>query len=53
MDLERLWQMKTDKLKSFLRLKGLRVAGRRQELVARAFIALENDVPIVQAAEEV
>ena len=45
--------MKTDELKSFLRLRGLRVTERKQELVVRAFIALENDVPIVPTAEEV
>ena len=52
MDVEQLKSMKVEELKSFLRLRGLHVAGKKNELVARAFVALENDVPIVQTAEE-
>ena len=52
MGVEQLRSMKVEELKSFLRLRGLRVAGKKNELVARAFVALENDVPIVQTAEE-
>ncbi len=45
--------MKVDQLKSFLRLRGLKVTGKKQELVARCFVAQENEVPIVKTAEEV
>ncbi len=46
-------QMKVEELKSFLRARGLRVTGRKQELIARVFVACENDVPVVKTAEEV
>ena len=39
--------------KSFLRLKGLKVTGWKQELVARAFSAVESDVQPIKTAEEV
>eukprot|EP00112_Aurelia_sp_Birch-Aquarium-sp1_P004894 Seg1553.4 transcript_id=Seg1553.4/GoldUCD/mRNA.D3Y31 product="hypothetical protein" protein_id=Seg1553.4/GoldUCD/D3Y31 len=45
--------MKVEELKNFLRLRGLKVGGRKQELVSRVFVAIENEVPIVQTAEEV
>ena len=53
MDLDMLSKMKVDELKNFLRLRGLKVSGRKEELVARAFVAIENNVQIVQTAEEV
>ena len=52
MDLEIISSMKVDELKNFLRLRGLRVTGRKNELVARVFVALENNVPIVKTAVE-
>ena len=42
-----------EELKNLLRLRGLKVNGRKEELVARAFVAIENNVQIVQTAEEV
>ena len=45
--------MKVEELKNFLRLRGLRVTGKKEELVARVFIAMENDVPVLKTAEEV
>ena len=45
--------MKVEELKSFLRLRGLKVSGTKQELVARCFVAKENDVSIIKTAEEV
>jgi hypothetical protein len=45
--------MKIGELKSYLRLRGLRVSGRKQELVARTFSAMENNVQPVKTAEEV
>ena len=53
MDLDMLSKMKVDELKNFLRLRGLKVSGRKEELVARAFVGIENNVQIVQTAEEV
>ena len=53
MDLDRLRGMKVDELKSFLRLRGLKVTGIKDELVARVFVAIENNLPILRTAEEV
>ena len=44
--------MKVDELKAFLRLQGLRMTGKKDELVARAFVAIENNVQVVQTAEQ-
>ena len=53
MDFQLLSGMKVEELKAFLRLRGLKVSGRKEELIARAFVAIENNVPIVLTAEEV
>lgn len=53
MDLEFISKLKVQELKDFLRLRGLKVNGKKEELVARVFVAAENDVPLVQTAEEV
>ena len=53
MDLEIISSMKMDELKNFLRLHGLRVNGRKNKLIARVFLAFENNVPIVKTAEDV
>ena len=53
MDLDRLRGMKVDELKSFLRLRGMKVTGIKDELVARVFVAIENNLPILRTAEEV
>ena len=45
--------MKVQELKDFLRLRGLKVSGKKAELVARAFVAVENKVKTVKTAEEV
>ena len=47
MDMKILSGMNVDELKDFLRLRGLKVTGRKEELVARVFVAIENDLPIV------
>ena len=52
-DLSKLSRMKVDELKSFLRLRGLKTTGKKEELVARVFVAIENDVPLIKTAEEV
>ena len=46
MDYDTLKNMKVPELKDFLRLRGLKVTGKKCELVARAFAAMENHVPI-------
>ena len=45
--------MKVEELKNCLHLRGLKVSGKKEELVARVFVAIENDVPLVKTAEEV
>ena len=52
MDIDQLKSMKVEELKSFLRRRGLRLTGKKDVLVARAFVAIENNIPIVQTAEE-
>ena len=52
-DIELIKSMKVQELKDFLRLRGLKVSGKKSELVARAFVAVENKVPTVKTAEEV
>ena len=51
MDFDMLNKMKVDELKSFLRLHGLKVTGKKAILVARAFSAIENNVQIVKTVE--
>ena len=53
MEYQLIEKMKVDELKSFLKLRGLRVSGNKSELVARVFVASENNVKIVKTAEEV
>ena len=44
--------MKVDELKMYLRLRGIRVTGKKAELVSRVFVASErNEQPIKTAAE--
>ena len=45
--------MSVDELKSYLKLRGLKVGGKKEELVARVFVAVENDVQPVKTAVEV
>lgn len=54
MDFETISKMKIDELKRFLKLQlNLRVSGRKFELIARVFCAIENNVKIAQTAEEI
>ena len=46
-------KMKVEELKSYLRLRALKVTGKKDELVARVFAAMENNVRPVKTAEEV
>ena len=45
--------MKVSELKDFLRLRGLKVTGKKCELASRVFIAAENDAPVLKTAEEI
>ena len=53
MDVDRISRLKVQELKNFLRLRGLKVGGKKEELVARVFVAIESDVPLQKTAEEV
>ena len=52
MDCEMLNSMKIEKMKNFLRFQVLKVTGKKEILVARAFCAVENNVTLVKAAQE-
>ena len=45
--------MNVEELEKFLRLRGLRISGRKVELVARVSSAVENNVQPILTAEEV
>ena len=45
--------MKVKELKIFLRQRGLKVSGKKVELVARTFSAYENNVKVVKTAVEI
>ena len=53
MDYGMVSSMGVEELKKYLRLRGLRVTGRKQELVARVFAAVENGVEPVKSAVEI
>eukprot|EP00795_Rhopilema_esculentum_P006578 gene6578-12114_t len=53
MDFDMVAKMKVEELKSYLRPRGLKVSGRKEEQVARVFAAAENDVKPIKTAEEI
>ena len=53
MDFDLISKIKAVELKTFLRLRGLKVSGKKEELVARLSVAAENDVPLLKTAQEV
>ena len=53
MDYDMISGMNVEELKRHLRLRALRVTGRKQELVARVFSAVENEVQPVKSATEI
>ena len=53
MDYNMISGMNVEELKRYLRLRALRVTGRKQELVARVFTAVENEVQPVKSATEI
>ncbi len=46
-------KMKVEELKSFLRVRGMKLSGNKSILVARVFIAIENNVEPLPTAKEV
>ena len=46
-------KMKVPELKFFLRLRGLKVRGNKEDLVCRAVNAIENNLPILKTAEQI
>ena len=53
MDMDMIKSMRVEELKSYLRVRALRVSGKKEDLVARVFHASENNVLPVKTAEEV
>ena len=53
MDYEMIEKLNMEELKNYLKIRGLKVTGRKKELVARVFNAQENDVKPVKTAVEV
>ena len=51
MDYELLVKMKVEKLKNYLKIPDLKVAGKKKELVARVFATSENGVKPVKTVE--
>ena len=53
MEFDMINDVKVDELKKYLRLRGLKISGRKVELVARVFSAHENNVQPVKTAVEI
>ena len=53
MDYDLIAKLKVEELKNYLRLRGLKLNGSKNELVARVFAASENGVQLVKTAVEV
>ena len=53
MEFDMINEMEVDELKKYLRLRGLKISGRKAELVARVFAAHENNVQPVKTAAEI
>jgi hypothetical protein len=53
MDYDMVNNMKVEELKCYLRLRGLKISGKKAVLVARTFSAMENNVVPIMTAEEV
>nr|XP_047138959.1 uncharacterized protein LOC124814902 [Hydra vulgaris] len=53
MDYDTVCSMKVEELKSYLRLRGLKISGKKEILAARVYCAMENNVTPIKTAEEV
>ena len=53
MDFSMISSLKVDELKDFLKARGLKISGRKEELVSRVFCAVENNVPVLKSVIEI
>nr|XP_047137366.1 uncharacterized protein LOC105843266 [Hydra vulgaris] len=53
MDYDTVCSMKVEELKSYLRLRGLKISGKKEILAERVYCAMENNVTPIKTAEEV
>ena len=53
MEYNMISKMKVEELKNYLKLRGLKLNGKKEELVARVFAAIENNVLPIKTAVEV
>ena len=53
MDYGLITKMSIEQLKNYLRIRGLKVNGRKNELLARVFTASENSIKPIKTAVEV
>ena len=53
MDYEMIEKLNMEELKNYLKIHGLKVKGRKKELVARVFNVQENDMKPVKTTVEV
>ena len=52
MDYDLVAKMHVNEMKNYLKVRGLKISGNKNELVARVFCAMENNfVPVETAAE--
>ena len=49
-DYDTICMWKVEALKEYLKKRGLKVSGRKQELVARVFAAVEQNIPVSESA---
>ena len=53
MDYEMIEKLNMEELKNYLKIRGLKLTGRKKELVARVFNAQESDVKPVRKLVEI
>ena len=46
-------KMSVREMKNYLKVHGLKVSGKKEELIARAFVAVENNVQPIKTAVDV
>ena len=51
MDYDLVAKMHVNELKNYLKVRGLKILGNKNELVARVFSAMENVMPVKTAVE--
>ena len=53
MDYEMLNSMKTEELKNFVRLRGLKVTGKKKNLSCKNILSIKNKVILIKTTQEV